>query len=57
MKDFSHGYIFREKTTGWITVFDYTYDDDRLKSDFSCGADSVSLNTFSSGIAVSLRSS
>lgn len=54
---FSHGYIFGEKTTSWITVFDYTYDDDRLKSDFSCGADSVSLNTFSSGIAVSLRSS
>lgn len=54
---FSHGYIFGDKTTSWITVFDYTYDDDRLKSDFSCGADSVSLNTFSSGIAVSLRSS
>lgn len=45
----------KNNTLGYC--FWYTYDDDRLKSDISCGAESVSLNPFSSGIAVSFISS
>lgn len=50
-------YLGKKQHVRLLFLIIYTYDDDRLKSDISCGAESVSLNPFSSGIAVSFISS